>query len=149
MEKLQTFHIDEKHHTEYRIFMEGRYKERQTQIAQEKRTIQRNKNNTESKLTSYVVRNASIKKDKTEERIYIEEKKRLENLISGMEQELSDLTSDSRNEILEFESFFNILNNADMYYKNASYVQKRLICRILFSNILLTPEKTLQIAVKP
>lgn len=66
-----------------------------------------------------------------------------------MDQESLKLTTDARNELLEFEAFFQILNNTDTYYSQASYVQKRMIVSILFSNILLTPEKTLQIAIKP
>lgn len=149
LRKLQTFAVDEKHYEEYRVFMEGQYKGKQAENLRKKRITQRNKNDTESQLHEYVRKNGSLKKDEIEKKVYENEKKRLSALIESMEKELAEFKKSERNDILEFESFFDMLNNADQYYKHASYVQKRFICRILFSNILLTHEKTLQIQPKP
>ena len=55
----------------------------------------------------------------------------------------------NRNESMEVEAFMNVLCGADSYYKDASYVQKRKITKILFSNIVLDHTKRLHIAVKP
>jgi len=45
--------------------------------------------------------------------------------------------------------FIDILNNAQSYYKKASYVQKRKIAKLLFLNIQINSKKELQIQVKP
>jgi len=50
--------------------------------------------------------------------------------------------------MLELDIFIEVLNNAQEFYKKASYVRKRKICKILFSNIKFTHEKRLLVQPK-
>lgn len=99
--------------------------------------------------TKYINKHMGIKKDAEEQRIYEAKKADFENKIRILKWEINDIDESDRNEILEIEAFMNILSNADSYYKKASYVQKRKITKILFSNIVLDHRKRLHIAVKP
>lgn len=51
--------------------------------------------------------------------------------------------------MMEYEAFFELLQNADQYYLEANNVQKRMISRILLLNIVLDARKALQIQVRP
>lgn len=90
-----------------------------------------------------------IKKDTEEECIYEAKKTDFETKIRILKGEIDDIDESDRNEVMEVEAFMNIICNADSYYKRASYVQKRKITKILFSNIVLDHRKRLHIAVKP
>lgn len=63
--------------------------------------------------------------------------------------ELVEVNKYEGNELVELEVFIDILNNAKNYYKKASYVQKRKIAKVLFSNIKINTKKELVIQIKP
>ncbi len=90
-----------------------------------------------------------MKKDRDEERIYEKKKADFDARVKILKSEIDDLDEGERNEIVEVEAFINILNNADRYYKKATYVQKRKIVKILFSNTLLDQQKRLHVNIKP
>jgi hypothetical protein len=90
-----------------------------------------------------------IKRDSQEERIYEGKKSEYDNKIRILKAEIDDIDEVDRNETIETEAFMSIPCNADSYYKRATYVQKRKITKILFSNIVLDQRKRLHIAVKP
>lgn len=99
--------------------------------------------------SNYIDKHMSTKKDKDEEKIYEKKKADFDAKMKILKSEIDDLDEGERNEILEIEAFINILNNADRYYKRASYVQKRKIVKILFSNTLLDQQKRLHVNIKP
>ena len=79
--------------------------------------------------------NSNIEKyNKQEERINIE---------------LENLTISERNKEMEFQIFTKMLKNADKYYKKASNVQKKKICKLLISNIIVDSKKRLRIERNP
>ena len=106
-------------------------------------------NRLKSEKSKYIEKYMGIKKDREEERIYEKKKAEFDAKVKILKNDIDDLDEDERNEILETEAFINILNNADRYYKNASYVQKRKIVKILFSNTVLDHQKRLHINIKP
>lgn len=106
-------------------------------------------NHLKSDQTKYINKHMGIKKDSDEQRIYEAKKADFENKIRILKWEIDEIDESDRNETIELEAFMNILSNADSYYKNATYVQKRRITKILFSNIALDHKKRLHIAVKP
>lgn len=106
-------------------------------------------NRLKSDKSKYIDKHMGIKKDIKEERIYEAKKADFENKIRILKSEIDEIDESDRNETIELEAFMNILCNADSYYKKASYVQKRKITKILFSNIVLDHKKRLHIAVKP
>ena len=90
-----------------------------------------------------------IKKDEDEARIYEETKSDFDRKIKSLRKQVEEMDDTERNEIVELEVFIDILNNAKNYYKKASYVQKRKIAKILFSNIKINTKKELVIQIKP
>lgn len=90
-----------------------------------------------------------INKDEDEARIYEETKEDFDRKIKSLRKQVEEMDDTERNEIVELEVFIDILNNAKNYYKKASYVQKRKIAKILFSNIKINTKKELVIQIKP
>jgi len=84
-------------------------------------------------------------KDKEELEIYENKKKEYDEEISFLRTQLEKEDEDERNEILELELFIDILNNAEVYYKRANFVQRGKIAKILFLNIKIDHQKRLLI----
>lgn len=102
-----------------------------------------------SQRKQYIKNNMGIKKDKEEEEIYQDTKNGYSEKVKFLRKEIGNIDDNERNEIFELEVFVDILNQAQEYYKKANYVQKGKIAKILFSNIVVTHEKRLEIQVKP
>ena len=102
-----------------------------------------------SKKETYIKNNMSIVKDEEEKRIYENEKENFDKQIKSLRKELENLDDIERNEIIELEIFIDMLNNAEKYYKKASYVQKGKIAKILFLNITIKSKKELIVHIKP
>jgi len=101
------------------------------------------------KIKPLIKNNMSIKKDSEEEIIYNEEKLQYDNKVKILKREIDQLDDWERDEVFELEVFIDILNKAQEYYKGANYVQKGKIAQILFSNIVVDDQKSLEIQVKP
>lgn len=99
--------------------------------------------------TEYIKKNMWYKKDEVEIKIYEETKKDFDKKMEYLEKQNKDLDIWERNEIVELEVFIDMLNDAKNYYKKASYVQKRKITKLLFSNIKINTKKELVIQIKP
>lgn len=147
--KLKSFKISEQEFNEYVEFSRWELKEiefdaktkRQKKLLEISRTI--------SEQNSYVSKNMWIKRDEVEEKIYQREKKRYEEKIAFLQNEMQDIIDDERNEILELEAFLDLLQNISEAYKEATYVQKWKLAKLLFLNIVLDNQKRLTFAVKP
>jgi len=97
----------------------------------------------------YIQANMSKITDNEERSIYEATRNDYDSKIKFLRKEIEALDEWERNEIVELEVFIDILNNAQSYYKKASYVQKRKIAKLLFLNIQINSKKELQIQVKP
>jgi hypothetical protein len=106
-------------------------------------------NHLKSEKKKYMEKNMGVKKDNEEEKIYQDTKADYDHKVDFLRSEIVDMDKNERNEEIEIEAFINIFGKADQYYKNASFVQKRKITKILFSNIILDHEKRLHIKIKP
>ncbi len=84
-----------------------------------------------------------------EKKIYQEELDAFNSEIEILEREHKNNNDRERNELLEISVFLDMLRNLHSYFKNATYVQKREISKILFSNITINNKKRLTIEVKP
>ena len=84
-----------------------------------------------------------------EANIYSEKKKYYDNCLTTLRNELIWLDEKWRNIVLELEAFTWLMNNASLRYANWSFVQRREISKILFSNIIVNNKKRLTPAVKP
>ena len=149
IKKLQTMKVSEKEYNEYIEFA----KTQADSINKIKRT---EANKLQVKINSLTrTRKDYIKKymwknlNKEEQEIYKNELDKYENEIDYLEKQKSEINISERNEILELTVFLDMLRKADEYFKKASYVQKRKICKILFSNIIFYNKKRLTIKVNP
>lgn len=102
-----------------------------------------------AKKDDYIKKHMWINKDDDEMRIYEETKNDIDRKIKSLRKQVEEMDDSERNEIVELEVFIDILNNAKNYYKKASYVQKRKIAKILFSNIKINTKKELAVQIKP
>lgn len=84
---------------------------------------------------------------KDEKEIYQEELQAFDTQIGILQKEYMENNNGERNELLEVSIFLDMLRNLASYYKSATYVQKRNISKILFSNIIIHNEKKLTIKV--
>jgi DNA invertase Pin-like site-specific DNA recombinase len=146
---LNDFKVEEKDFKQYIEFTNTRLddiikttKERQASVNLE---IWRLK----SKKDEYMKKNMWIKKDEDETRIYEETKLDYDKKIKSLRKQVEEMDDSERNEIIELEVFIDVLNNAKNYYEKASYVQKRKIAKILFSNIKIDTKKRLTVQIKP
>lgn len=89
------------------------------------------------------------KKDNEEQAIYDSQRANFDRKIDYLKSEINDIDNMERDELIEIEAFLSVLGNASQYYKNASYVRKREIAKLFFSNIVLDQQERLHIAVKP
>lgn len=146
---LNDFKVEEKEFKQYIDFTNTRLdniikttKEKQASINLE---IWRLK----SKKDDYIKKHMWRNKDDDEMRIYEETKEDYDRKIKSLRKQVEEMDDTERNEIVELEVFIDVLNNAKNYYKKASYVQKRKIAKILFSNIKINTKKELAIQIKP
>ncbi len=146
---LKKLRVTEKEFEEFLEFSRVRLRELEMQT-QEKINIKTLEiNHLKSEKKKYMAKNMGAKKDSEEEKIYQDAKVDFDNKVDFLRSEIADMDKNERNEEVEIEAFINIFGKADQYYKNASFVQKRKITKILFSNIILDHEKRLHIKVKP
>lgn len=147
--KLEWFKVWEKEFKQYLDYARIQLNEIDTQNQEKNANKILEINRLKSDKTSYIDRHMGIKKDIEENRVYEAKKADYEAKIRILKGEMEDIDESDRNESMEVEAFMNVLCGADSYYKDASYVQKRKITKILFSNIVLDHTKRLHIAVKP
>jgi DNA invertase Pin-like site-specific DNA recombinase len=73
---------------------------------------------------------------------------KLNNLLVILKQEREKYNRLIKGDIIEQVAFLEFLRNAHQYYKNATYVQKRVVVEKLFSNIQINPDLSLRIELK-
>lgn len=133
--------ISDEHYREYVEYAKHRFDKENKINTEERKRLQFELNKMEGKRKEYIRNNMWVKKDKEEEKIYKNEKKRFEDILENIEKQIKDIKVNEWNYIEESEAFINILQNASLYYKKANYVQKRKITNILFSNIIISPNR--------
>jgi len=146
---LDKIKIDKKEYLEYVDFA----KDQADVINKQKRTeankIQLRLNKKTTEKTNYIKRHMGIELNKDERKIYEEELEKFEIEIDVLQRDHKANNDSERNEILELTIFLDMLRRSGNYYKRATYVQKRKISKILFSNIIINNKKRLTIEVKP
>lgn len=88
-------------------------------------------------------------KDEEEQKLYLKKKQEFDDKEDKINIELSWLTVSARNKEMEFSIFAKMLKNAGNYYKKASNVQKKKICKLLVSNIVVDSKKRLRVERNP
>ena len=148
----QNFHIDEEKYTQYRDYQLTQYDRIVKQSKEKIRTLQTQLNNLSSLRDTFIrdcMANSSLTKDEHQERIYQQEIKRYDEKIEYLELEIKKLWINQRNTILELDWFLQCLWKLAKVYDKASYVRKRKITSLLFSNIIITHKKQVVFTPKP
>lgn len=149
IDRLKGFQVWEKDFASYKEFASVKLKEIGVSTTEQVNIKQLEINRLKREKSDYIDKHMSTKKDKDEERIYEKKKADFDAKVKILKSEIDDLDEGERNEIIEIEAMMSIMFNADKYYKKASYVQKRKIVKILFSNTLLDQQKRLHVNIKP
>lgn len=147
--KLKEFRVSDEEFSYYKDHSSIKLKEIEINNLEKVSTKNLEINKLKSDKSKYIDKHMWIKRDIEENRIYEAKKADFENKIRILKWEIDDIDESDRNEVMEVEAFMNILTNAVPYYKNATYVQKRKISKILFLNIVVDHRKRLHVAVKP
>jgi len=108
-------------------------------------------NRVRTEKKDYMSRNllSGIKLDKEENEVYQREKELFQEQINTIQRNIKELTDSERDMEFEMEYTLRLLRDAWKLFKKANYVQKRLITKLLVSNIVVSPKKQLTINYKP
>ena len=118
---------------------------------EEKSSVQFQVNKMEWAINKYIREHLSIKSKMTEKEleVYEWELQSQQNVPDGLKEGLRRVEMKERNDLLEFEAFFGLLTEAPKVFENANYVRKRKIVQLLFSNIQLKDDNTVETYAKP
>ncbi len=84
-----------------------------------------------------------------EQEIYSNQLLSYDTKIKLLEEERNSISTNERDTIVELSTLVNFLKTIGHHYANVSYVQKRKITELLYSNIIVDKEKRLTFEVKP
>jgi len=146
---LNKINITENMYMQYVEFIKTQLDAINIKRRQESNKLQVRLNNLMSERKNYIKRHMWFDFSTEEQKIYQEELESFDFKLEQIQSDLIQVNDSERNEVLEASIFLDILRKAWTYYKKASYVQKRKITNILFSNIIVDKEKRLHIKVKP
>ncbi len=150
LEKLDCLKISKKHYEEYLKVMKERLTQERKEHGEILRQHTRSINHWKDQLTEFITTKWHLKQgDEAERKVYFDHKNELEGRVKAIEEERETLNNKDKNSIIEFEVFMDIMNSAGDYYAKASFVQKRKITEIFFSNIIVNNKKSLTVVVKP
>lgn len=127
---------------EYREFQLNQYDNTMKKNNERRRKLQLQINHTSSIMENYARNfNKQNSPDELQKKVYHTDIQKYQDQIDYLQQELGKLVTDHRNAILELDAFIFGINEMYKNYDSASYVRKRKITSMLFSNIIITPEK--------
>lgn len=90
-----------------------------------------------------------MNKSRDEEEVYNNELSKYDNKIDFIQKEMNNINTSERNTIEEFQILIEILQNAGEKYRKGSYVQKRKITELFYTNIFVDNKKRLTFEVNP
>lgn len=148
-EALSKFKVNETEREEYVEFQKqelGAYQHRRDT----KRTeLTLKQNNMQSQYDEYVRKNTFTKRDEHEEKIYQDQKKLYEAYIDEIDKQKEALKASDRDHILELEAFMWLFRETVNFYGRASLVQKRKLIQLLFLNIIVSDDLSLELVPNP
>lgn len=151
MKKLKQLKLSSSDYAAYLQYSVNQLEADLAEMEEDRRRLQLRINNLSSERNAYILRHtASLGTMDAEERdIYERKKKDYEEQITFVDGELLDLNSKEKNLIFTTDLVAKFFKNAVQYYKKATYVQKAKIIKILFSNVAVSKQKRLTLAVNP
>lgn len=145
LKMLKNLKLTDERYQEYLGYVKNWYNNKQDENNKMRQSLQIQRNNIKNQLSEFITGCLGVTRSKVEEDAYQKEVTRLENLITSLDNDMDELKDNERDIILEFKVLWEFLKNAEQYYVSASYVQKRKINEILFSNIKISPKGILVI----
>ena len=136
-----------KNFDKYREFQIKEYDRTMKKISEKRRTLQLQINHTSSIMENYARNfNKQNSPDELQKKVYHTDIQKYQDQIDYLQQELGKLVANHRNTVLELDAFIQGVGQMHKDYDIAPYVRKRKITSMLFSNIIITPEK--QVLIK-
>ena len=139
-----------KNFEQYREFQIKEYNRTMKKNNEKRRKIQLQINHTSSLMENYARNfNRQNNPDEFQKKVYQTDISRYQDQIDYLQQELGKLSVDHRNAIIELDAFIQGIGEMHKTYDDSPYVRKRKIARLLFSNIIITPEKLVLFKANP
>jgi len=90
-----------------------------------------------------------VERDALTQEIYEKDITDYSEKIDYLTLQLTNLETQKRYKIEEYEVFMKMLSNISDTFKNSSYVRKGRLIKILYSNITIDKQKRLSLELKP
>lgn len=149
IDKLKSFKITDEIYEHFKNEVIRKSKMKDEEITTERSRLQLYLNKVNSDFKKHIEKfGGGVSLEKAEQKVYLDWKSNFELKIETIEDKIKTLRQSERNVILEANSFAYALRNADKYYKKATFVQKRKIASLLFSNIKINRQKRVRITVR-
>lgn len=132
---LEKININNQVYQKYVTFLKRDFKEKQLKISENRKILTLRMNNLinqRNELWKY--------RNEEEDEIYSNKLNQFNEDIEKVKNKISEIWDNEDNNIRNFEIFVNIIRDSSNYYKKATYVQKRKICRLLFLNIIVNSQ---------
>lgn len=147
-EKLKTLKVNEVQYEKYFSYMKNNFKQQQKENLEDRKRLSLQLNSITWRRNNFIEKNLWNTRTESEEIVYKNTIKKLDDDISFFETEMQNIKIDENNNIKIFEDFVYALKNVHKYYENATYVQKRELCKIIFLNIMVTSQNQVIIKAK-
>lgn len=139
-----------KNFEQYREFQIKEYDLTMRKNNEKRRKLQLQINHTSSLMENYTRNfNRQHNPDDFQKKVYQTDISRYQDQIDYLQQELGKLSVDHRNAIMELDAFIQGIGEMHKTYDDSPYVRKRKIASLLFSNIIITPEKLVLFKANP
>lgn len=144
------FKVNEKSYEIYREFQLKDYDVTMKKINEKRRVLQNQFNHTSSLMENYARSfNKQNNPDELQKKVYHEDIQKYQDQLDYLQKELNETSVNHRNAILDLDAFVQGLSKLGESYDKATYVRKRKIVSLLFSNIIITSEKQVKFEAKP
>ena len=131
----------------YKKFMAEQLEGLEKKKRQERKIFSDHINELTSKKNKFILDNMGKKRTEDEQKVYEKEIEEYNTAIELANEGASEIIFEERNQIIEFEAFVNILQNASKYYKKWWYVRQCKIIDLIVSNIYVNNKKELFIEI--
>lgn len=137
---LKSMKISDEQYQEYLWYIKAWYEEKRRNNIDMRKSLQIQRNNIEKELDDFVTSCLGKERDEIQEAAYQKEVKRLSSLLESLDNDIAEISIEWRDQVFEFQIIGEFIKKAEQYYLKATYVQKRKMNDILFSNIQITPK---------
>lgn len=146
LKELKKLKLNEEHYEMYATYIQTSYKQQKEENNKTRQTLQIQRNNIDKEMCEFIEKCLGKERNSNEEEVYQKKLRYYQSTLDWLDSDINALNTKDRDIVFEFQILSEFLKKAEHYYLKASYVQKRKIHEILFSNIIITPKN---ISIKP